>query len=54
MTDRVKSLAVTAFLAVWFIGQTWKALLTQFSEDDLMNMSTAWMLPLRRNCCSRI
>ncbi|HLX43024.1 MAG TPA: hypothetical protein VKR43_06305 [Bryobacteraceae bacterium] len=46
MTVRLKSLAVTLFLALWFVGQTWRALLAGFTEDDLMNMYAAWMLPL--------
>jgi hypothetical protein len=46
MSARLKSLAVAAFLAVWFVGQTWRALLAGFTEDDLMNMYAAWILPL--------
>jgi hypothetical protein len=47
MSGRLKTLAAAAFLALWFVGQTWKALLVDFTEDDLMNMYGAWVLPLR-------
>jgi hypothetical protein len=47
MTERLKAFAVAAFLALWFVGQTWPALLANFTEDDLMNMSGAWALPSR-------
>jgi hypothetical protein len=48
MTSRVKATAAASFFAVWYLGQTWRGLLSYFSEDDLMNMYWAWTLPLRR------
>jgi hypothetical protein len=47
-TGRLKSAALAGFIAVWFLGQTWKAILAQFDDDDLMNTYQAWTLPLSR------
>jgi hypothetical protein len=47
-TERLKSAALAAFLAVWFLGQTWRGLFIEFTEDDLMNLYLAWVMPLRR------
>ena len=46
MTARLRSTAVLAFLALWFVGQTWRALFVDFTEDDLTNMYAAWVMPL--------
>jgi hypothetical protein len=46
MTARPKSIAVGIFLALYFVGQTWRALFVDFTEDDLMNMYAAWVMPL--------
>ena len=44
----LKRLAVAAFIAAWFLGQSWRGVLVDFTEDDLMNMYFAWVLPLPR------
>jgi hypothetical protein len=44
----LKRIAVAVLLAAWFLGHTWPGLLRDFSEDDLMNMYFAWVLPLPR------
>jgi hypothetical protein len=44
----LKRVAVGAFIAAWFIAQSWRGMLVDFTEDDLMNMYFAWVLPLPR------
>ncbi len=44
----LKRAAVAAFIAAWFLTQSWRGLLVDFTEDDLMNMYFAWVLPLPR------
>lgn len=34
-----------AFLAAWFLAQTWRGLFVEFTQDDLMNAYWAWQLP---------
>ncbi len=48
MSERARSAALAALVAIWFLGQTWRGLLVSFTEDDLMNMYAAWTLPLAR------
>jgi hypothetical protein len=44
----LKRAAVGAFIAIWFLAQSWRGMLVDFTEDDLMNMYFAWVLPLPR------
>jgi hypothetical protein len=44
----LKRAAVGAFIAAWFLAQSWRGMLVDFTEDDLMNMYFAWILPLPR------
>lgn len=47
MSARAKSAAAAAFLAVWFLSQTWRGMFVDVTEDDLMNMYyAAWRIPL--------
>ncbi len=48
LPQRVKRGAVGAFILVWFLAQSWRGMLVDFTEDDLMNMYFAWVLPLPR------
>ena len=43
-----KRAAVAVFIAAWFLAQSWRGMLVDFTEDDLMNMYFAWVLPLPR------
>src|SRR5580692_805883 len=43
-----KRVVVGAFIAAWFLAQSWRGMLVDFTEDDLMNMYFAWILPLPR------
>lgn len=45
MSSRVKSALAVVLLAAWFLGQTWRGLFVDFTEDDLMNMYLAWRIP---------
>jgi hypothetical protein len=45
---KLKRLAVGGFIAAWFLAQSWRGMLVDFTEDDLMNMYFAWVLPLPR------
>lgn len=48
MSLRARSAALAALVALWFLGQTWRGVLSTFTEDDLMNMYAAWNSPLGR------
>ncbi len=46
--QQVVSVAVGAFVLTWFLAQSWRGMLVDFTEDDLMNMYFAWVMPLPR------
>ena len=35
-------------IAAWFLGCSWRGILIPFTGDDLMNISAAWTLPMRK------
>lgn len=45
MSSRARSAWAAIFLAVWFLGQTWRGIFVDFTEDDLMNMYFGWRVP---------
>ena len=45
---KLKRAAVGGFIAAWFLAQSWRGIFVDFTEDDLMNMYFAWVLPLPR------
>lgn len=46
--QRLKAIALALIVGGWFLGHTWKGLFVYFTDDDLMNMYGAWMMPLHK------
>jgi hypothetical protein len=44
----IKTAALVAILGAWSLGHTWKGLLIYFTDDDLMNLYRAWVVPLSK------
>jgi hypothetical protein len=44
----MKKIATGALIAAWFLALSWRGLVRDFTEDDLMNMYFAWILPAKR------
>ena len=43
--QRARAIAISAFIAAWFLGHAWKGLFVYFQDDDMMNMYHAWIVP---------